>query len=168
MAIEVRVQGAASIHRLAAHMRAEGRKDLTRQMGRALSQAAEPVKRSIRASAEQVMPRAGGYRGTFLESMKFRTQQRGSGDSASLSLVTYADGTGQRRDIRALEGGKLRHPIYGRSRPGRHKGQRHTNPWSVTSIRAGFHRRGTDGAMDEVEKQLDEVVKEYAQRLLGE
>jgi hypothetical protein len=36
----------------------------------------------------------------------------------------------------------------------------------VTSIRPGFHKRGTKNAADEVQKQLDVVVQDFARRLI--
>jgi hypothetical protein len=168
MALEVHVVGAATLHRVAAQMRAEGRKDLSRAMSTALSKATEPVKRSIKESAAATMPREGGYAAALDKSLRFRMQRRGSGDTAAVTLVTYADGTSERRDVVALEAGRLRHPVFGRSRPGSRKGERHANPWAVTSIRAGFHKRGTDHAADEAQRQLESVIEDYAHRLVGE
>lgn len=167
MTLEVRIEGAATLKRVAAKMRAEGNKDLSRDMGRALGKAADPIRNAIRESAAQTMPRSGGYDAAFDASLRFRVQRRESANTASLNLVTYADGTKERRDIRALEAGNLRHPIYGRSRAGGRKGERFANPWSVTKIRAGFHKRGTDGAMDETQKAANTVIQDYAHRLIN-
>ncbi len=166
MSLEVRVQGAATIHAVAAQMRAEGRKDLSREMGRALDKSAEPVKKAIRASAADTMPRSGGYNAAFDKSLRFRVAKRLAGQSAKVELITFADGTSERRDIGALEGGNLRHPVFGRSREGARKGERTPNPWAVTKIRAGFHKRGTAGAMDAAAEALEDVVSDYAKRLI--
>lgn len=165
MALEVRVDGATTLHRVAAQIRAEGRKDLATEMSRALSRAVEPIRKSIRASADQTMPREGGYQALFDKSLRFRNSRTNRANQASVNLATYADGEGERRDIKALEGGALRHPVYGRSRPGPRKGERVANPWSVTKIRAGFWKRGTDGAMDEAAEKLEEVIDGLAKRL---
>jgi hypothetical protein len=116
MAIDVRVEGAAELRRVAAQIRAEGNKPLAREMGRALARASDPLKTGIRESAAGTMPREGGYAAAFDKSLRFKAQQRGDGATASYTLVTYADGTSERRDIRALEAGNLRHPVFGRSR----------------------------------------------------
>lgn len=163
--LEVRVSGAAELHRVAAEIRREGRKDLAKEMSKALSNAVEPVRKSIRASADQTMPRAGGYGAVFDKSLRFRMARRNRANEASLDLATYADGTSERRDIDALEKGNLRHPVFGRSRAGKRKGERVANPWAVTSIRSGFWKRGTDGAMDEAQKQLETVIDKLAERL---
>jgi hypothetical protein len=164
-ALEVRVEGAAKLRRLAAQIRAEGDKGLSRQMSEALSRAIEPVRESIRASAAEAMPRTGGYQAVFDKSLRFRKSQRNSGTEASVILATYAEGGKERRDVPALEAGRLRHPVWGRSRPGARKGERHANPWAVTSIRAGFWKRGTAKALDEAQKRMEDVIDDFASRL---
>jgi hypothetical protein len=165
MGLEIRVEGAARLHALAAQMREAGRKDLAREMGTALGKATEPIQKAIESSAAETMPRSGGYNATFTKSLKFKSRRRSAGSEAGLSLTTYADGKGDRRDINALEAGNLRHPIWGRSRPGARKGQRHANPWAVTRIRSGFWQRGTDQAMEETERQLEAVVDQYEEMM---
>lgn len=168
MAVEVRVSGAAKLHKLAARMRAEGRQDLLRQMSEALTKASDPVKDKIREEASAVMPASGGYKEALDKSLKFRVQRRGASAQSEVTLTTYATGKAERRDIRALNKGNLRHPVFGRSRAGKRKGERIANPWAVTSIRAGFWDRGVEGVADEAEKRMSEVVQEFAQKLIGE
>lgn len=154
MALEVRIQGKAGLEALAAQMRTEGRKDLAKEMDRALLKVSGPVQRAIRSEAKGAMP--SGYEATFSKSLRFRNNRRTGGQRAVLSLVTFADGKAERRDIVALEKGELRHPHYG-----------NRERWYVTKISAGFHRRGTDQAMDEAVDQLDVVVRDFSQRLIG-
>lgn len=156
MALEVRVSGAASLHRLAARMRAEGRKDLVREMGDALSKATDPLRAKIRESANETMPARGGYRGVFDKSLRFRQQRRGAAAEADVTLTTYADGKVERRDIRALNRGTLRHPVFGHRKA----------KWHTTKIRAGFWDRGVEGAAADAEKRMREVVDQYAKRLI--
>jgi hypothetical protein len=169
MSLEIRIEGAATLHKVAAQIYAEGRRNLAREMGNALSKAADPVKVSIRAEAERTMPKHGGYAGLFSKSLRFRLERRNGQQQATAQLITYADGTKQRRDIVALNRGNLRHPVYGRSRrltAGPNAGNQKANPWAVTSIRAGFHKRGTDHAIEEAQKQLGKVVDDYAKSLI--
>lgn len=168
MALEVRVTGAATLHRVAAQIRAEGRKDLARELSAGLVKATEPIRRDIRASADETMPREGGYQAAFDKSLRFRHSRTNRADEASVKLITFADGTSERRDIRALEAGNLRHPVFGRSRSGPRKGERVANPWAVTKIRAGFHKRGTADAADEAEREISKVAASLAERLVGE
>jgi hypothetical protein len=140
-------------------------------MGKALAQSTEPVKLEIKAEAERVMPSEGGYRSLLTKSLRWRMSRRSAGQVAQVILATYADGTSERRDINALERGSLRHPIYGRSRrikTGHRAGTIIPNPWAVTTIRSGFHQRGTANAMDAAQAALAEVIEDYAGRLAGD
>ncbi len=171
MTLEVSIVGAATLKKVAAQMQAEGRKDLSREMGKALNQATQVVRVAIAEEADEVMPSEGGYRSLFSRSLRHRVSRRNGGQSAQLILATYADGTSERRDIKALNRGVLRHPVYGRSRrvkSGVRAGTIIPNPWAVTTIRAGFHTRGTAKAMDLAQAELTDVIENYAGRLAGE
>lgn len=167
--LEVRIDGAVRLHQVATRVRAEGSKDLSRSLSRALSRATQPVERSVRAEADQVMPDRGGYKTVFSRSLRFRRSTRVGGQRAQLIMRTFADGTSERRDINRLEAGRLRHPVFGRSRRirrGPRAGTALPNPWTVTEIRPGFHRRGTEDAGDEAERELGKVLDEFAARLI--
>jgi hypothetical protein len=161
MGLDFQVDGQAQLRKLAAHIRATGNKGLGREFARALEKAVEPVKKSIVASAEQTMP--SGYRETLTRSLKHRRTTRASARQASVRLATYGDGKSERRDLPALNKGTLRHPVFGRSRPTR-KGRK-SNPWAVTSIRAGFHDRAIEDAGDKAEQALRGVLDDFAERL---
>lgn len=156
MALEFEVSGASQLHVLAARIRAVGNQGLGRQFGEALKATAEPVQTAVREESDRVLPGSGGYRALFSESLRFRTQLRTGARTASLRLVTYADGKAERRDIGALNSGILRHPVFGRRR----------KAWAVTRIRAGFFDRGTADAADEAEKKMLTVIDNFAKRLL--
>jgi hypothetical protein len=150
-------------------MREQGARDLSREMGAALRKAAEPVQESIRHETEEAMPRRGGYRSVLSRSLRFRTSRREGSQTATFRVITYADGTRERRDIRALNNSKLRHPVYGRSRrirSGHRAGTILANPWAVTSVHGGFFQRGTEQALAGVEDALLQVIQDYADRLV--
>lgn len=166
--LEARITGSAELRRLATSIRATGDKGLGREMSAGLRRASEPVKVSIRDSAEDTMPERGGYKAQLSRSLRFRTQLHAGVRTASFRLFTYADGTNERRDIRRLELGELRHPVFGRSRRirvGVRAGTAQPNPWTVTKITPGFHRRGTEKAADAAEREMATVLDEFAQRL---
>lgn len=162
--LDVRISGGAQLHKVAADIRATGDKGLGREMGRALVATTKPLQREIAAEADRVMPQRGGYQELLSRSLRHKTSQRTGGRTASIRLITYADGTGERRDVESLEAGTLRHPVFGRSRTVRGRG-RVPNPWTVTKIKAGFHERGTQNAGDEAEKRLLGVLDDFAARL---
>jgi len=151
--LEVSIQGAATFQRVAAQMRAEGRKDLSRQMGVALSRAVEPIKVSIAREADRVMP--SGYRDLLTGSLRHRLSRRNGGQQARVILATYADGKKERRDVGSLNKGALRHPLWGRKKV-----------WYVTAITPGFHDRGVEDAAEEASEALAAVVDDFAARLI--
>lgn len=164
MALDVGIVGAARLHQVAKAIRATGDKGLGREMARALAKTTQPLQRDIAAEAAKAMPVGGGYQPLLSKSLRHKASQRTGSRTATMRLITYADGTGERRDVEALEAGNLRHPVFGRSRTVRGRG-RVPNPWAVTAVKAGFHRRGTGSAGDEAEKQLGVVLDDFAARL---
>lgn len=161
--LDARIVGSAQLRAVADSIRATGDRGLAREMSTALQRAAKPVKASIRAEADRVMPSRGGYQQAFSRSLHFRTTVRNANRQAFFRLLTFADGTSERRDIRALEAGRLRHPVFGRSRNTRLG--RIPNPWSATRITPGFHQRGTADAADAAEAEMKNVLDEFASRL---
>ncbi len=162
--MEFDIVGRVRLHEVAKAVRATGDKGLGREMSRALARTTVPIQTEIDAEAAKVMPVRGGYQAVLSKSLHHKTSQRTGSRSATVRLITYADGTGERRDVERLEKGELRHPVFGRSRTVRGRG-RVPNPWAVTRIRSGFHQRGTDSAADEATKQLGDVLDDFAARL---
>ena len=161
--MEFHIDGRARLHEVAKAVRATGNKGLGREMSRALAKTTIPIQTQIDAEAAKAMPVRGGYQAVLSKSLHHKTSQRTGSRSATVRLITYADGTGERRDVESLEKGTLRHPVYGRSRNTR--AGRIPNPWTITKVRSGFHKRGTDSAADEAVKQLGVVLDDFAARL---
>lgn len=160
--MDVRITGADQLRKLAAHIKATGDKGLGRQMAAAMEKAVRPISSAITASAAATMP--SGYRGALTRSLKHRRSTRTATRQASVRLATYAPGVAERRDLPALETGRLRHPVFGRSRPLK-AGGRKANPWATTTIRPGFHRRGTEQAGPAAETALLQVLDDFTNRL---
>jgi hypothetical protein len=170
VSLEVRIEGADLFRQVAQQMRAESAKGMARQMATALSKVAEPVKVEITRETLAAMPSEGGYRGLMSASLEHRMSRRMGGRHAQLIIATYAEGTKERRDIKALNRGILRHPVYGRSRKikvGVRAGTIIPNPWAVTSVNGGFHERGTARAMARARVELAVVLDDFAGRLVG-
>jgi hypothetical protein len=162
MGVNVQISGIAELHRLVAQIKATGDKGLGRQMSRALAGVVAPVEAAIIESAADTMP--SGYKDTLTRSMKHRRTSRAAARLASLRLTTFADGVAERRDLPSLERGRLRHPVFGRSR--RTRRGRRPNPWASTAVRPGFYERGVVKAGSLAERQLQAVLDDFADRLM--
>jgi hypothetical protein len=164
--MRAQVSGTERLRAVARDIKATGDKGLGRQMSAGLRAATKPVQAAVMAEAQKVLPAAGGYRKVFTQSVKFRNAVRAGTRNASVRMVTFADGTRERRDIRALNKGVLRHPVYGRSR-NIVGGPRVPNPWAVTTITAGFWTNGVRAAGREAEQEMLKVLDDMAERLAG-
>ena len=163
--LEARILGAEQLRKLSAHVRATDSKGLGKEMGAGLRRAAKPIQESIRREYGK-LPARGGYVQAWSKSLRFRTSLRAPARSASFRVLTYADGTHERRDINAVEAGRLRHPVFGRGRSGR-SGRRTSNPWAVTRIAGGYHKRGTDSAGDAAENEMIKVIADLSKRIVS-
>lgn len=166
--MEVQLLGVRELRQLAAQIRAEGDKGLGREMSAALRKVAKPVQGAVEGEYESGLPKRGGYANTFTRSIKWRTNTRTQDRLASFRLLIFGEGAHERRDIKALESGNLRHPIYGRHRRirrGVRRGSRDANPWGVTSVKGGYWKRGTDQAADKAQREMITVLDEFVQRL---
>jgi hypothetical protein len=164
--LEIKVSGGDKLKLAAAQIKAVGDKPRGRRMGAALTAATKPLETEVRAEAARVMPGRGGYRDVFVPALRFATSVRAAAREAAVRFKTFADGKGERRDVPRLEKGELRHPVFGRSRTVRGRG-RIPNPWSTTSIRSGFHSRGTQRAADLAEREMTTVLDEIIDDLKG-
>lgn len=154
MSLEISIEGSATLKQVVDRMRAAGRKDLSREMSTALSRVVVPVKASIDVEAGKAMP--SGYRSLLTGSLRHRMSRRNGGNQARILLTTYADGKSERREVRSLEAGKLRHPLFGRKKK-----------WYITVIPPGFHKRGTENAMDDAMDAMHDVVQDFARKLIS-
>jgi hypothetical protein len=158
------IGGSAQLRQVAGAIKAAGDKGMGKEMSAGLRRAAKPLQAAILDSAAETLPQGGGYAAEFTRSMRFRTSVRAAARQAAFRLVTFSDGTKERRDIRRLEAGQLRHPVFGRSRALRNR-QRVPNPWAVTAIKPGFFERGTSKAAAAVETEMLAVLGELAARI---
>ena len=163
MGVQFKVSGAEQLHHLAQLFRDLDRQGLGRQMSTALGKAVAPIGKAIDREGGQVAP--SGYRGELTASLKHRRSLRNTRTQASVRLTTTAKGRRENRDLPAINAGRLRHPVFGRTRRSRNGPK--ANPWAVTRVRAGFHERGTARAGDEAEKQLWGVLEHYKKIVEG-
>lgn len=166
--MEVQLLGQRQLRELAAKFNTEANKGLGREMAAALRRVAKPVQASVEGEYRAGLPKRGGYVNTFTRSIKWRTNLRAQQRNASFRMTIFGEGAHERRDIKALEAGRLRHPVYGRHRRirrGVRRGSRDANPWAVTSVRGGYWKRGTDDASRDAEREMIKVLDEFAQRL---
>ena len=122
---------------------------------RELRRAVEPLQDAIRAEVEPTMPK--GYEPVLLSSLKFKVQINARYFS-SVTLTTTAGGKAKKREIRALDKGLLRHPVYGRFRVSHRTRSFIPNPWVAQKVRPGFWSRPVREAAPRIRRELVRVI----------
>lgn len=160
--MDLRILGAREFFLLAADCRDAARKDLERELRDALGRSVKPMSGAIKTAAGRVMPTAGGYRQTLVPALKLTPR---AASSTGIRLTVSAKGKTDLRDVRRLDRGELRHPVFGRYR--RVRGRRLENPWATTRIRPGFVTRTFDRQAGQVIEELGAAVEAVADKLAG-
>lgn len=141
------VTGAVELRYVAGVLRKAGLKDLERERRKAQRDAVKPLQREIRAEAAATLP--GGYAPLMARAVRV-TVQFGRPGSDVLTGRVYARGRKELRDVRAVNNGVLRHPVFGnRSR------------WVPQPVRPGFVTRAVDRTWDRVYRASDDAHRRY-------
>lgn len=128
------VTGYNELSRLGFRLREAGATGLTKELRKGLQEPLKPLAEQIRAGAPDHTPK--GYEMTFARSLKFRTKVNLVGTTAGVDFSVTATGKSQSRQIREINRGRLKHPVYGRRRLTRHGWI--NNPWAWQTVKPGF------------------------------
>lgn len=165
MSVEISVAGVEQLSALSRRLHDAGRKDLDRQLDKAARRAGDQVVEAVERDVDLYMPR--GYERVFKASMQFRTTVRKAhGSRVTISLV--ARGKISARQIRNLERGELRHPVYGRwrTRRGKSRGKHaYRNPWVEQRIRPHFFTEPANHAAPKVRGEFLEAMRAVADKI---
>lgn len=161
--LSIGVHGAAQFDALAQRLRAAGRGDLERELKRELRKPPGLLEAAVKAEVPPRMP--AGYEVPLASSLRFRTSFP-SGATVGVKVTMHGrGGGGGDRDVRALDRGVLRHPVFGRRRRTT-RGRIFNNPWVVQRVRAGFFtdpaRRVLRQVQDGMLEALDRVAAKIA------
>lgn len=120
---------AVSAEQFARELKAfDGRRTVVKAMRRALTRAAKPKVREVRAYAQEILPARGGL-GTWVSRATISFQISYAGRSAGIRLRGRRKSMKDRTDLFAADAGTVRHPSWGR----RFRGQ-----WHAQSVTAGW------------------------------
>ena len=155
MPVSVSGTSGAELRYLAGKLRKAAARDLTRVLKRAQREAVKPLQREIKAEALATLPKRGLYNQIMSRAVK--TSVTGGTPGKRLIVRVYARGKAEERDVKRVNDGILRHPVFG-----------HRKTWKTTRVRPGFVDRPVDKLADQVlDKSADEVkllLEEIARR----
>lgn len=111
MAVELR--GAEDFARFGAALKESGDKELRKQVGKALREQAKPLGQLVVREGAQAMPKRGGFAALVAEA---KVGMRFSMSKNPTAVLLLSDKSNH--DLKSLDEGKLRHPVFLRSRHG--------------------------------------------------
>jgi len=124
-------------------------KRMSRRLSRGLTRATQPVRKAIPAEAQRLLP--SGYGPIMAKSVRYRQSTRERRGQAQVTLRIWAKGKRDKRDVRTINRGVLRHPVWG-----------NRERWVAQRVRRGFVDRPLDRLSDDVRREMRLVVDEIA------
>lgn len=145
----IRMKGAAELRYVATLVERQRVAGLKKELSRAQRQAFAPLLPAIKAEAVTL---PSGYAPTMARTVKLSVRRRGLSTTAEV----YARGRRKERDVRSVDAGQLRHPLFG-----------NRNHWFVTRVRSGFvdrpvkdlGRRIATESLDALERVANEIAR---------
>lgn len=152
------LKGAEDYERFAHALKAAGDRDLRLAVGRNLRAVGKPVGQRVLAEAAREMPQRGGFANRVATSpVGIRITTTAHNTSVALSLGGGRKGM----DLKALEEGVLRHPVF--KRPDRGA------PWVRQAVPAGAFDRALQGerlrVQDAMLDALHDTVSDVARKV---
>lgn len=130
--------------------------ELIPSMKRQIAKVGKPARKHVEAAIEAKMPKRGGYAATLVKAIRVRVKTDTGFTTAGVTLVTYADGQQRRRDVPALNRGRLRKKVYGNPRV-----------WVTQSVPAGFWDDAMDATSNDAHQRVREVLDQTIRTLKG-
>lgn len=160
--ITARITGADQLRKAARDLRRMDRTVITREVRGALkSTVDERLPPLLRASAIAHLP--SGYRKIMAAAVKVKTSAKVGTSNPRVTVTVFAPGFGrEHRDVVTIDGGRLRHPVFGRTR--RTALAPEPSPWSVTTVRPGFAERPIQALRAPLVAAVDAQLSKVATR----
>lgn len=156
--MRINVTGAKDLYKFAHALNEAGEKGLKRELDKASREAGKVLVAEVEKSMTQYIPK--NFERRWDQAFDTKVEVRLVA-SRRITIVFWAMGKRERRDIRAINAGNLKHPVYGRYRRLK-DGTLKANPWVSSppqKIRAGLvdepFRRASPAAV----QKLDDAVK---------
>ncbi|MBM7788851.1 hypothetical protein [Tenggerimyces flavus] len=146
MVARITIKGAKQLEQFSKALRTAP-KEIQREGYRALNSVTAPLKRDAKASALVTLPRRGGLAGKVAGS-KFTTKRRG-GQNASITIVAKGG-----VDIRAMDKGSLRHPVFGRMWL-----------WVLQRVKSKWFTRPMEKGAPKVRRELVKAMRQISRKI---
>lgn len=154
MPLAMRIEGSAQLRKAAAEFRKAEKVDMRRELRKAVKATFVGLEPAVKKSAAASLPKAGGYAVIMSRAVKVTVKVRTTGDVGATARI-HARGRAELRDVRSINAGRLRHPVFGNRKN-----------WTTTNVRPGFVDRPVDDipdkALRETADAVDRVIRDLA------
>jgi hypothetical protein len=172
VATRMTVTGSRDFVRMAAAFHEAGDKDLKRELDRGCREAGQVLVAAVKARTDEFIP--AGFEARWRQSMQAKVEVR-LRQSRRAEAVFWAMGKKERRDIKAINAGRLKAPVRGRTRrikdgsksphQDRIRGGLYYNPWHTHAIRPGLVDVPGADAMPDAVRKLDDALGRVATKI---
>lgn len=146
------IQGADKFLHVAKALKQAGDKELKRELGHAIKVSVAPMTQEVRDHVAQYLP--SGYAPILARDLKTRQSWRTRGETVGLLLSGYAKGKRERRHVKAINKGILRHPVFG-----------NRGAWVAQRVRPGFWDEPLANAKERPAKEIRAALDSIARKL---
>lgn len=149
-----RVRGTLRLRQVARLLR-EATPELRKEMSKGIRRPLRPFRKQLKANVVGSVPAQ--YAGVLAPALRasLMSNDMSSGGGLGYTVVVYARGKAEDRDVRAVNAGVLRHKTWGRE------------PWHAQRVRGGFVDRAVDDLGRQVAKEVDKAVEAMARKIEG-
>jgi hypothetical protein len=159
--VKVQVSGQKDLYRLAHNLHAAGQKGLKRELDKASRQAGQVIAKEVKDHTKDYIP--ANFERRFDTAFETEVQVRLIA-GRRITIVFYARGKTVNRDIRAMNAGNLRHPVFGRNRRLK-SGALQANPWVLQRIRPGLVDEPAERAVPAARKKIEDAIDRVSQQI---
>jgi hypothetical protein len=160
--MRVQVTGQRDLYRLAHNLHTAGQKGLKRELDKASRKAGQVIAKEVKDHTKDYIP--ANFERRWDTSFEADVEVRLIA-GRRITVVFYARGKTVRRDIRAINAGRLRHPVFGRNRRLKN-GTLQANPWVMQTIRPGLVDEPARRAMPKARKQIEDAIDRVSQQIV--
>jgi hypothetical protein len=163
--MRVQVTGQRDLYRLAHNLHTAGQKGLKRELDKASRKAGQVIAKEVKDHTKDYIP--ANFERRWDTAFKADVEVRLIA-SRRITVVFYARGKTVNRDIRAINAGNLKHPVYGRFRRLK-DGTLKANPWVSNppqKIRPGLVDEPARRAMPKARKQIEDAIDRVSQHIV--
>ena len=152
MVVDLRVTGAEDFRAVARAVKQAGDKDLRRELYRGINRTVKPLTQDVKDQMPRFLPDR--YAGELAKSLRVKTRTRAGANPAVFLTATAKTKKGKPRDLRSLNRGRLRHPLFGNRRE-----------WFDQSVRKDWWTHPLLQGAPRVREELVEVLRDIARRI---